>query len=156
VPPCSGHGGTHPLSVPGTSRGSGALLEGQGRSPARRIWEVALSRIDLHTHSTASDGLLTPAALVAAAADAGLSTLALTDHATTAGLAQAQAALRPGMTLVGGAEISCEVRVADDRVISLHVLGYLFDPTEPAFTAARARLRGDRERRARRMVDLIA
>jgi len=112
--------------------------------------------IDLHTHSTASDGLLAPAALMAAAAGAGLSTIALTDHDTTAGIAEAQAALPPGMTLVPGAEISCEVRVAEGRVISLHVLGYLFDPAEPEFAAVRARLRDDRESRARRMVDKIA
>jgi predicted metal-dependent phosphoesterase TrpH len=112
--------------------------------------------IDLHTHSTASDGLLAPAALVAAAAGAGLAAIALTDHDTTAGMAEAEAALPPGMTLVPGAEISCEVRVADGRVISLHVLGYLFDAAEPEFAAVRARLRGDRERRARRMVELIA
>ncbi|WP_027140441.1 PHP domain-containing protein [Pseudofrankia saprophytica] len=115
-----------------------------------------MAGIDLHTHSTASDGVLAPAALVAAAAGAGLSTIALTDHDTTAGMAAAEAALLPGMTLVPGAEISCEVRVAEDRVISLHVLAYLFDPDEPEFAAARAHLRDDRETRARRMVEMLA
>ncbi|MBL7501376.1 PHP domain-containing protein [Frankia sp. CNm7] len=131
-------------------------MKRRGTGPPAWNGEAALPGIDLHTHSTASDGLLAPAALVAAAAEAGLSTIALTDHDTTGGMAAAEAALRPGMTLVPGAEISCEVRVAEDRVISLHVLGYLFDPAEPGFAAVRARLRGDRERRARRMVDLIA
>ena len=64
-------------------------------------------RIDLHTHSNASDGTLTPAALVGAAAAAGLDVVALTDHDTTSGWAGAIAALPPGLTLVPGAELSC-------------------------------------------------
>ncbi|ADP78813.1 PHP domain-containing protein [Pseudofrankia inefficax] len=114
-----------------------------------------MAGIDLHTHSTASDGLLAPAALVAAAAGAGVGVLALTDHDTTAGVAEAEAALRPGMTLIPGAEISCEVRVDDGRVISLHVLAYLFDPAEPEFVAMRRRVRESRDSRARRMVELM-
>ncbi|MBL7492695.1 phosphatase [Frankia sp. AgB1.9] len=114
-----------------------------------------MAGIDLHTHSTASDGLLAPAGLVAAAADAGVRVLALTDHDTTAGIAEAAAALPPGMTLVPGAEISCEVRVDDGRVISLHVLAYLFDPAEPEFVAMRRRVRESRDSRARRMVELM-
>jgi len=114
-----------------------------------------LAGIDLHTHSTASDGLLAPAALVAAAAAAGVRVLALTDHDTTGGIAEAAAALPAGMTLVPGAEISCEVRVADGRVISLHVLAYLFDPAEPRFVAMRRRVRESRDSRARRMVELM-
>jgi predicted metal-dependent phosphoesterase TrpH len=112
--------------------------------------------IDLHSHSTASDGLLAPGALIAAAAAAGVRVLALTDHDTTAGIAAAAAALPPGTTLLPGAEISCEVRVPDDRVISLHVLAYLFDPAEPAFAAMRERVRASRDTRARRMVDRMA
>ncbi|WP_045876323.1 PHP domain-containing protein [Pseudofrankia sp. DC12] len=114
-----------------------------------------MAGIDLHTHSTASDGLLAPAALVAAAAAAGVRVLALTDHDTTGGIAEAAAALPAGMTLVPGAEISCEVRVADGRVISLHVLAYLFDPAEPEFLAMRRRVRESRDSRARRMVELM-
>ena len=64
-------------------------------------------RIDLHTHSTASDGTQPPAAVVAEAAAAGLDVVALTDHDTTAGWAEASAAaLREGVQLVPGAEIS--------------------------------------------------
>src|ERR1051325_10429974 len=64
-------------------------------------------RIDLHTHSTASDGTDTPAELVAAAAGAGLDVLAITDHDTTSGWAEAAAALPSGMRLGRGAEVSC-------------------------------------------------
>ncbi|WP_037841097.1 PHP domain-containing protein, partial [Streptomyces sp. NRRL WC-3549] len=64
-------------------------------------------RIDLHTHSTASDGTDTPAELVARAAAAGLDVVALTDHDTVGGHAEAAAALPEGLTLVPGAELSC-------------------------------------------------
>lgn len=113
------------------------------------------TRVDLHTHSTASDGLVGPAALMALCAQAGLDVVALTDHDTTAGLAPAAAALPAGLTLVPGAEISCRV---DDggRGISLHLLAYLFDAAEPRFRAARARLRESRVTRAERIVALLA
>lgn len=132
----------------------------QSKPPLReaagqKFREAALAGIDLHTHSTASDGLLTPTALVTAAAAAGVRALALTDHDTTGGIAEAAAALPPGLTLVPGAEISCEVRVGDGRLISLHVLAYLFDPAEPEFAAMRRRVRESRDTRARRMVELM-
>lgn len=85
-----------------------------------------------------------------AAAAAGLDVVALTDHDTTAGLAAAAAALPRGLTLVGGAEISC--RAGD---IPLHLLGYLFDPAEPVFEAARRELREGRVRRAEVMVERL-
>ena len=109
-------------------------------------------RIDLHTHSTASDGTLPPAELMAAAAAARLDVIALTDHDTTAGWDEAAAALPADVTLVPGAELSCVVPVADRRV-SLHLLAYLFDRTEPVFAKARARLRDSRLHRARSIVD---
>ncbi|MCU1693909.1 MAG: hypothetical protein JWM64_3000 [Frankiales bacterium] len=105
-----------------------------------------MSRIDLHTHSTASDGTTPPARLVAEAAEAGLDVVALTDHDTTGGWDEAAAALPPGLSLVRGAEISC---AADG--ISLHLLAYLFDPAEPEFAAARKRLRESRVGRAELM-----
>ncbi|TML26655.1 MAG: PHP domain-containing protein [Actinobacteria bacterium] len=83
-------------------------------------------RIDLHTHSTASDGTFTPAQVVTAAAGAGLDVVALTDHDTTAGWAAAEAALPPGLTLVRGAELSCRWYTDGDS-IGLHLLAYLFD-----------------------------
>ncbi|WP_395363270.1 PHP domain-containing protein [Streptomyces sp. YH02] len=104
-------------------------------------------RIDLHTHSTASDGTDSPAELVRNAAAAGLDVVALTDHDTTRGHAEAIAALPEGLTLVTGAELSCRV-----DGIGLHMLAYLFDPDEPALLAERELVRDDRVPRARAMV----
>jgi predicted metal-dependent phosphoesterase TrpH len=106
--------------------------------------------IDLHAHSDASDGTLPPVAVVRAAADAGLSVLALTDHDTTAGWQPAAAALPPGLSLVRGAEISCTA-----EGISLHLLAYLFDPTHQPLVDALAEVRESRVSRADRMVDLL-
>jgi hypothetical protein len=107
-------------------------------------------RIDLHTHSTASDGTTPPDVLVREAAAAGVHVLALTDHDTTGGWSAAEQALPDGLTLVRGAEISC---VHDG--ISLHLLAYLFDPDEPRFRAARVELRDSRTKRAERMAQLL-
>ncbi|MBV7670815.1 PHP domain-containing protein [Streptomyces halstedii] len=104
-------------------------------------------RIDLHTHSTASDGTDTPAELVAHAAAAGLDVVALTDHDTVGGHAEAVAALPEGLTLVRGAELSCRV-----GGVGLHMLAYLFDPAEPELARAREQVRDDRVPRARTMV----
>ncbi|MEV7266476.1 PHP domain-containing protein [Micromonospora aurantiaca] len=112
------------------------------------------ARIDLHTHSTASDGTLTPADLVRAAAEAGLDVVALTDHDTTAGWAPAVAALPPGLTLIRGAEISCRWFGAEPA-IPLHLLAYLFDPAEPHLAAELARVRRAREERGERIVRLL-
>ncbi|MFF0654665.1 PHP domain-containing protein [Micromonospora tulbaghiae] len=112
------------------------------------------ARIDLHTHSTASDGTLTPAELVRAAAEAGLDVVALTDHDTTAGWAPAVAALPPGLTLIRGAEISCRWFGAEPA-IPLHLLAYLFDPAEPHLAAELARVRRAREERGERIVRLL-
>ncbi|MGW1746432.1 PHP domain-containing protein [Streptomyces sp. NPDC002092] len=104
-------------------------------------------RIDLHAHSTASDGTDTPAELVRNAAAAGLDVVALTDHDTTRGYAEAIAAVPAGLTLVTGAELSCRV-----DGISMHMLAYLFDPEEPALLAERELVRDDRVPRAKGMV----
>jgi predicted metal-dependent phosphoesterase TrpH len=111
-------------------------------------------RIDLHTHSTASDGTLSPAELMAAAVEAGLDVVAITDHDTTGGWEPAKAALPAGLTLVPGAELSCRW-YGTDRPIALHLLAYLFDPADPALCAELAEVREDRGRRAQRMVDLM-
>ncbi|MFJ3717339.1 PHP domain-containing protein [Streptomyces sp. NPDC090057] len=104
-------------------------------------------RIDLHCHSTASDGTDTPAELVRNAAAAGLDVVALTDHDTTRGYAEAIAALPAGLTLVTGAELSCRV-----GGVSMHMLAYLFDPEEPGLLAERELVRDDRVPRAQGMV----
>lgn len=112
-------------------------------------------RIDLHTHSTASDGTTSPVELVHAAARAGLDVVALTDHDTTAGWAAATSALPAGLTLVPGAELSTVWPTPDGRVIGMHLLAYLFDPAEPLLRAERARVREGRTVRAQRMIELM-
>ncbi|MFC0029089.1 PHP domain-containing protein [Micromonospora chaiyaphumensis] len=114
----------------------------------------AAARIDLHTHSTASDGTLGPAELVRAAAASGLDVVALTDHDTTAGWEPAVAALPPGLTLIRGAELSCRW-FGVEPAIPLHLLAYLFDPTEPDLVAELARVRRGREERGERIVRLL-
>ncbi|MFC5237066.1 PHP domain-containing protein [Pseudonocardia zijingensis] len=114
-------------------------------------------RIDLHTHSTASDGTDRPAELVAAAAAAGVDVLAITDHDTTAGWAEAAAALPPGMRLLRGAEFSCKSPTGrGDRDVAVHLLGYQFDPEHPAIVAEQSRLRAERVERLRRMTEKMA
>ncbi|SMC45872.1 PHP domain-containing protein [Janibacter indicus] len=108
--------------------------------------------IDLHTHSSRSDGTDAPAELVAQAAQAGLGTLAITDHDTTAGWEEAaEAARRHGVALVRGAELSTR-----HRWRSVHLLAYLFDPTDAALLAEMARMRDDRVPRLQRIVDRMA
>lgn len=83
--------------------------------------------IDLHLHTTASDGRLDPVDLVRRAVAAGVRVLAVTDHDTTDGIQDAQAeAARLGVSLVPGIEIT-----AVDRGRDVHMLGYFFDPSEP-------------------------
>jgi predicted metal-dependent phosphoesterase TrpH len=110
--------------------------------------------IDLHTHSTASDGTDTPEQLVAAAHRAGVDVLAITDHDTTGGWDAAAAALPSGMRLVRGAEFSCVSPTGrEERPVSVHLLGYLFDPAHPAIVAEQSRLRDDRVVRLARITE---
>ncbi|GEK22304.1 PHP domain-containing protein [Cellulomonas xylanilytica] len=109
-------------------------------------------RIDLHTHSTASDGTDAPAQVVADAAAAGLDVLALTDHDTTAGWDEAADAARAlGIALVRGTEVSARA-----HGISIHLLSYLQDPTHPALTAELDKTRDARLHRAQAIVELLA
>jgi 3',5'-nucleoside bisphosphate phosphatase len=109
-------------------------------------------RIDLHTHSTASDGTQPPAEVVSSAAEAGLDVLALTDHDTTTGWEEAAAAAtHHGIALVRGIEVSCQ-----HEGISIHLLGYLHDPTSPGLLSELDRSRESRETRAQRIVDLLS
>jgi predicted metal-dependent phosphoesterase TrpH len=108
--------------------------------------------IDLHLHSTASDGTDAPAELMAQAAAAGLDAVALTDHDTTAGWAEAaDAARRLGLTLVPGAEISCQL-----DGVPVHMLAYLQDPDDPGLLAEARQTRSDRLDRAQRMVQRMS
>jgi predicted metal-dependent phosphoesterase TrpH len=112
-------------------------------------------RIDLHTHSTASDGTDTPTQLVERAVAEGLDVIAITDHDTTRGWAEAAAAAPTALTVVPGAEFSCVHQTGTGRRISMHVLGYWFDPDNEALRTERARLRTSRVDRARRIVELL-
>jgi predicted metal-dependent phosphoesterase TrpH len=107
---------------------------------------------DLQSHSLHSDGSLAPAEVVSAAARAGVRLLALTDHDSVDGVAEAQAAADAhGIALVPAAEIS----VRDGGSSDLHLLGYRVDAEDPALTAALAHSRQARERRADRIVDAL-
>ena len=113
-------------------------------------------RIDLHEHSLVSDGTDTPAELLNAANAAGLDVVALTDHDTTAGWAEAADGRPAGLTVVPGMELSCRWFPADQPPISVHLLAYLFDPEHPALVAERLRLREERLGRGERMVRALA
>ncbi|NPB10048.1 MAG: PHP domain-containing protein [Thermodesulfobacteria bacterium] len=105
--------------------------------------------IDLHTHSTASDGTFTPGALVQKAHDLGLYALALTDHDTVAGLAEAhEAAKATGMRFVPGVEIS----VKFDGPGHCHLLGYFFDYRHPRLTETLQALHEARANRNKKMI----
>jgi predicted metal-dependent phosphoesterase TrpH len=109
-------------------------------------------RIDLHTHSTVSDGTDSPAALVELAAAAGLDVVGLTDHDSTLGWDEAAAsAQRMGIALVRGVELSA--RMAGR---SVHILSYLHDRSDPGLNAESAQVRDSRVTRAERMVQRLA
>jgi predicted metal-dependent phosphoesterase TrpH len=107
--------------------------------------------IDLHTHSTASDGLLSPVELVKQAREANLGLIALTDHDTTNGL---EAALGAGQAnqieVIPGIELNTEIPGAE-----VHVLGYFLDYQQPAFQHTLQTLRDMRITRAQRMVEKL-
>ncbi|MFC6084871.1 PHP domain-containing protein [Sphaerisporangium aureirubrum] len=111
-------------------------------------------RIDLHTHSTASDGTDPPGALPARAAEAGLDVVALTDHDTTAGWDAAAGALPSGLTLVRGAELSTRWHGGEES-LGTHLLAYLFDPGHEELAAGLAGVRESRDRRAAATVELL-
>lgn len=108
--------------------------------------------IDLHCHSTASDGALPPAQLLARAKERGIELLALTDHDTLEGLAQAQVAAQDlGIELITGIELSCQWGGA-----TIHVLGYGFSPQAPALLAAIESLHQGRWQRAELIAQRLA
>ncbi|WP_127571372.1 PHP domain-containing protein [Georgenia faecalis] len=108
--------------------------------------------VDPHTHSSVSDGTQSPTELLRAARAAGVDVLGLTDHDTSAGWAEAEAAVATtGVSLLRGSEISCSA-----SGISVHLLSYLHDPDEPVLAAELARARASRVDRARLMVERVA
>jgi predicted metal-dependent phosphoesterase TrpH len=106
-------------------------------------------KIDLHTHSTYSDGTDKPSELINKALAAGITTIGLTDHDSISGWQEATNSLRPGISLVPGAEISCQT--ADG--ISVHILGLLFDSSNRELMNT---LEKTRENRHGRMGKIIA
>jgi predicted metal-dependent phosphoesterase TrpH len=110
-----------------------------------------MSGIDLHTHSTASDGTNTITENVALALERGLAGIAITDHDTTAGYGEAAgAAAGAGLLIVPGIEFSAEYDGA-----SLHVLAYWVDPADPALVEELRRLTDTRFRRGELMVEKL-
>jgi 3',5'-nucleoside bisphosphate phosphatase len=109
------------------------------------------NHVDLHTHSTASDGVYSPTELLHKANAIGLRVLALTDHDTTDGLEEAISTARHvDMELISGIEINTDL--GDGEV---HVLGYFLDYQHPEFQATLKVLRDARVRRGERMVELL-
>ena len=109
--------------------------------------------IDLHLHTTASDGRLTPPELVRLLAQRGLQYVAITDHDSTEGVAAAieEAVLHPGLTIIPGVELS-----SDPPQGEAHVLGYFLDPADPTLQGTLAEFRAGRESRAHDMVERLA
>lgn len=111
-----------------------------------------MARYDLHCHSTHSDGLLSPTAVVRRASARGVAFLALTDHDDTGGLVEAAAAARDtALTLVPGAELSVSWGSH-----TLHVVALRIDADDPALAAGLAGIRSGRDSRAHRMSDALA
>lgn len=107
--------------------------------------------IDLHVHSTKSDGTFTPAQLVTLAGQKGLAAFALTDHDTTDGIDEATAAAEgTGIEVVPGIEISTEYRKWD-----IHIVGLYIDYRQPDFQAAIHSFAGAREKRNRQMCEKL-
>jgi len=126
------------------------------RAPdAGRMVPPEPTQVDLHVHTCRSDGLLEPSALVAAAAAAGVRTLAIADHDTLAGyrdlVAPGAGPLPPGLYVIPGLEINAVAGGLDVPDGELHVVGLGVDPADDALEAALAAQRGRRQRRFERM-----
>jgi predicted metal-dependent phosphoesterase TrpH len=107
--------------------------------------------IDLHTHTNFSDGTDTPTELVNKAMAARITTLGLTDHDSISGWNEAINALRPGLSLVLGAEISCQTTDG----ITVHMLGLLFDPTHSELIKTLENTKDDRHGRMEKIISRI-
>jgi predicted metal-dependent phosphoesterase TrpH len=108
-----------------------------------------VSRVDLHIHSTASDGALSPEEVVGESVRRGLSVIALTDHDTVNGVAPALAAAEafPGLRVVPGVELSTDVAQGE-----VHILGYFIDYSDGELLARLERMRNSRRERAQEMI----
>lgn len=111
--------------------------------------------IDLHVHSTESDGTLTPEEVVTAAADAGLAAIALTDHDTVSGVKKAQAAADArGLELVPGIELSTEYAIPGKKASGkeIHIVGLFIDPEDPVLLKKTTEFRECRDSRNEKIV----
>ena len=108
-----------------------------------------MSEVDLHLHSTASDGLLSPEDVVRKSAEHGLTTIAITDHDTVDGIAPALTAARafPGLKVIPGVEISTDVPNGE-----VHILGYFIDYTDQELLVRLEKMRNSRRERAQGMI----
>jgi len=108
-----------------------------------------MSKVDLHIHSTTSDGRLSPADIVCHSAERGLSVIAITDHDTIDGVASALIAAKalPGLKVIPGIELSTDIPQGE-----VHVLGYFIDYTDREFQATLEGLRNSRLKRAQGMI----
>ncbi len=114
--------------------------------------QLQQGRVDLHLHTTASDGSLTPAEVVQLALEQGLAAVALTDHDTVAGFTEALAAANgTGLEIVPGVEISSDWPVGD-----FHLLGLYVDPEDGPLNARLESMRVARLHRARKMLERLA
>lgn len=109
------------------------------------------ARADLHTHTTASDGLLSPSELVERAMNVGLAAIAITDHDTVVGATEAQSLTSPNLRVVVGVELSCSI---DD--VDVHMLGYGFDIANSGLHALLAERADERRTRAAAIVERLA
>lgn len=106
---------------------------------------------DLHVHTTHSDGLCSPCEVVIAAAGAGLAALAITDHDTVSALSVARPeAVRLGLELVAGAELTCELNGRE-----IHLLGHFLNESDPNLVTALGRLRANRGPRLKAMAEKL-
>ena len=110
-----------------------------------------MSRIELHCHSTASDGSLSPTKLVELAKSREVTHLALTDHDTTDGVKEAQQAAGDALEIIPGIELSCYHEKKE-----VHVLGYFVDPDNPPLQALLVRMQQARRRRMQKMLEQLS
>ena len=134
------------------------MARGRRAPSANRAIPVAPASADFHAHTARSDGLLAPATLVRAAVTAGVTTLAITDHDTLAGVRELMAApagapdgIPGGLTLIPGVEINTVGRGRGLPDGELHVVGLGVDPADDALEAVLARQRGSRRLRFSKM-----
>ena len=131
---------------------AGSTFFGGATSVERSLSGVSHSA-DLHVHTSWSDGTDSVAELFAAAQSAGLTTLGVTDHDTANHWDQARDLLPAGMRVLPGTEFSTKHPAPDGSLVSVHLLGYLFDRENPAIVAEWERMRAERAGRGGRIVE---